>query len=175
MAEKPSNFLKRLNPIDLGAAAAVLLAAVGVIWSPKLAGNVARATGGMKSVLVTVDVKGIPSENPNALLNKIRADAKTSLVIRNQPHGSVDIKQVTAINKRVVVVLPSGVVTTAPDPNASGFSTLDARFVLRGDGQVSNAGVVLGNQALKIGSPVELDGATYRINGVVSNVQIINP
>jgi hypothetical protein len=32
--------------------------------------------------------------------------------------------------------------------------------------------VVLGNQALKIGSPIELEGALYRINGTVSDVQI---
>ncbi|WP_353079159.1 DUF4330 family protein [Synechococcus lacustris] len=34
--------------------------------------------------------------------------------------------------------------------------------------------MVLGNQALKIGSPIELEGASYRINGVVSNVEIAN-
>ena len=45
--------LQRLNPVDIGAAAAVLLAAIGVIWSPKLAGTVAKATGGIKSVLST--------------------------------------------------------------------------------------------------------------------------
>ena len=166
--------LQRLNPVDIGAAAAVLLAAIGVIWSPKLAGTVAKATGGIKSVLVTVDVKAIPAADPQGLLNKIRAEGKTSLVIRNQPHGSVTLKQATAISRRVVVVLPSGKVTTAPDPNASGFSTLDARFILQGEGQVTSGGVVLGNQALKIGSPIELEGASYRINGVVSNVEIAN-
>jgi Fe-S cluster assembly ATPase SufC len=86
----------------------------------------------------------------------------------------VNLKQATAIFRRVVVVLPSGKVTTAPDPNASGFSTLDARFILQGEGQVTSGGVVLGNQALKIGSPIELEGASYRINGVVSNVEIAN-
>ena len=35
------------NLVDLGAAAAVLLAVGGVLWSPKLSGAVARATGGM--------------------------------------------------------------------------------------------------------------------------------
>jgi hypothetical protein len=169
---KQNNFLGRINPIDLGAAAVVLVAAVGVMWSPKLAGSVSKATGGLRSVLVTVDVKGIPAADPQGLLNSIRAEAKTSLVIRNQPHGSVDLKEAKAVAKRVVVVLPTGVVTTAPDPNASGFSTLDARFVLQGEGQVSKGGVVLGNQALKIGSPVELEGINYRINGVVSNVQV---
>ena len=50
--------------VDLGAAAAVLFAAVGVIWSPKLSGAIARATGNVVPVIVTVDVRGIPVANP---------------------------------------------------------------------------------------------------------------
>jgi len=51
---------RRWSLVDAGAAVAVLLAAAGVIWSPKLSGAVARATGGLEPVTVLVDVRGVP-------------------------------------------------------------------------------------------------------------------
>jgi len=171
MAGLPSP-LRRLNPVDIGAAAAVLLAAVGVIWSPKLQGTVARATGALRPVLVTVDVRGVPAADPDGLAQAMRTEGKTSLVIRNQPHGSVTIKAVEPVERRITVVLPNGTVSSVPDPNTRGFTSFEARLQLEGMGQRSAGGVVLGNQALKIGSPVELEGALYRINGTVSNVRL---
>ncbi len=171
MAGLPA-FLRRLNPVDIGAGAAVLLAAAGVIWSPKLAGTVARATGALRPVLVTVDVRAVPAADPDGLAQAMRSEGKTSLVIRNQPHGSVTIKSVDPVERRITVVLPNGMVTSVPDPGPRGFTTFDARLQLEGMGQRSAGGVVLGNQALKIGSPVELEGALYRINGTVSNVRL---
>ncbi|MDP5122462.1 MAG: hypothetical protein NWP84_01100, partial [Cyanobium sp. MAG_04] len=44
--------------VDIGAGVAVLLAAAGVIWSPKMSGAVAQATGGLTPVTVLVDVRG---------------------------------------------------------------------------------------------------------------------
>ena len=44
--------------VDAAAAAAVVLAAVGVIWSPKLSGALAKATGALTPVTVFVDVRG---------------------------------------------------------------------------------------------------------------------
>ena len=110
--------------------------------------------------------------DPDGLAQAMRSEGKTSLVIRNQPHGSVTIKAVDPVDRRITVVLPNGTVTSVPDPTPRGFTTFDARLQLEGMGQRSAGGVVLGNQALKIGSPVELEGALYRINGTVSNVRL---
>jgi hypothetical protein len=44
--------------------------------------------------------------------------------------------------------------------------------VLQGDATVSPTGVVMAGTNLKIGSPVELEGPLYRVNGVVSGVEV---
>ncbi|MEB3177023.1 MAG: DUF4330 family protein, partial [Synechococcus sp.] len=108
MAEPQRAVPRRFSWVDAGAAAAVLVAAAGVIWSPKLSGAVARATGGVKPVLVTVDVKHVPSVNPAALLQRIRDDGRTSLVIRNQPHGSVKVDGAELLERKVVLMGPNG-------------------------------------------------------------------
>ncbi|MCS5705273.1 DUF4330 domain-containing protein [Synechococcus sp. FGCU-3] len=174
MALQPgSSPLKRpWSLVDLGAAAAVLLAAGGVIWSPKLSGTIAKATGSMVPVTVMVDVRGIPAADPAALVAGAREDGKVAIVIRNQPHGSVGIKEVLPLQRRLVAVQPNGTVVTAADPNQQIFSTLDARFVLSGQGRKTGGGVVFGNQNLKVGAPVELEGQNFRVNGTVTGLQV---
>ena len=163
---------RRLSLVDVGAGAAVVLAAAGVIWSPKLSGAVARATGGMVPVTVMVDVRGVPVANPESVIDAARRSRKVSIVIRNQPHGSVAVDQVLPLQRRLSAVLPDGKVVTAPDPNQQTFPSLDVRFVLRGEGRKGADGVVFGNQNLKIGAPVELEGSNFRVIGSVTGLQV---
>ena len=93
-------------------------------------------------------------------------------MIRNQPHGSVALKRVITLPRRLTALQPDGRVVTAADPNQAVFSTIDARFVLEGQGRKSGGGVVFGNQNLKIGAPVELEGETFRVLGVVTGLQL---
>ncbi|MBM5806654.1 MAG: DUF4330 domain-containing protein [Cyanobacteria bacterium M_surface_10_m2_179] len=163
---------RRVSLVDVGAAAAVVLAAAGVIWSPKLSGAVARATGGMVPVTLMVDVRGVPVANPDSVINAARSSGKVAIVIRNQPHGSVAVQEVLPLQRRLSAVLPDGKVVSAPDPNQQTFPSLDARFVLRGEGRKGADGVVFGNQNLKIGAPVELEGSNFRVIGSVTGLQV---
>ena len=163
---------RRFSLVDAGAAAAVLLAAAGVIWSPKLSGAVARATGGLVPVTVMVDVRGVAVANADSVINAAREAGKVAIVIRNQPHGSVAVNQVIPLQRRLSAVLPDGKVVSAPDPNQGTFPTLDARFVLQGEGRKGADGVVFGNQNLKIGAPVELEGSNFRVIGSVTGLQV---
>ncbi|CAK6689551.1 DUF4330 domain-containing protein [Synechococcus sp. CBW1107] len=163
---------RRFSLVDAGAAAAVLLAAAGVVWSPKLSGTVARATGGVVPVTVMVDVRGVPVANPASVVDAARDAGKVAIVIRNQPHGSVPVEQVIPLQRRLSAVLPDGRVVSAVDPNQDQFPSLDVRFVLKGEGRKGADGVVFGNQNLKIGAPVELEGSNFRVNGTVTGLQV---
>ena len=163
---------RRFSLVDAGAAAAVLLAAAGIVWSPKLSGTVARATGGLVPVTVMVDVRGVPVANPASVVDAARDAGKVAIVIRNQPHGSVPVEQVIPLQRRLSAVLPDGRVVSAVDPNQDQFPSLDVRFVLKGEGRKGADGVVFGNQNLKIGAPVELEGSNFRVNGTVTGLQV---
>jgi hypothetical protein len=98
---------------------------------------------------------------------------KVSLVIRNQPHGSVRVAKVLPLERRLSILTPDGKLVSAPDPNQKVFSTFDGRFLLVGQGVVADGGgIVFGNQTLKIGAPVELEGNNYRFNGTVTDLKI---
>ena len=163
---------RRFSLVDAGAAAAVVLAIGGVVWSPKLSGAVARATGGLQPVTVFVDVRNIPVAEPAGLIAGAKEQGKVAIVIRNQPHGSVAVDDVIPLQRQLAAVFADGKVVTAPDPTQKQLGNLDARFVLKGEGRKGAGGVVFGNQTLKIGAPVELEGREFRLNGSVSGLQL---
>lgn len=164
--------LRGLSALDATAGLIALLAIGGVIWSPKLTNAVAKANGSVKPVQVMVDVRRVSAANPEAVIQDALASGKTSIIIRNQPAGSVKLIRVDDINRVLVAVQPDGSVVTAADPNRATVGSLNARFVLEGDATVSKSGVVLAGTKLKVGTPVELEGALYRLNGTVSGVQV---
>ena len=168
----PAGQRRSWSLVDLGAALAVVLAAGGVIWSPKLSTSIAKATGALIPVIVSVDVRGIPVANPAALIKQARETGKVAIVIRNQPHGTVAIQRVIPLPRLLSAVQPDGRVVTAVDPNQKYLSSLDARFVLQGQGRKSGGGVVFGNQNIKIGTPVEIEGSNFRITGTVTDLNV---
>lgn len=164
-------WLPKFTSLDCVAAATALIALLGVVWSPKLNNAVARATGALEPVQVSVDVRNLAVAEPQQLIRSALAEGKTSIVIRNQPAGSVRLTSVEDLTRKLVAVQPDGSVVSATDPNRID-AVLDARFVLESKAEVNNSGVVMAGTKLKIGIPVELEGPTYRIKGTVSGVTI---
>ena len=163
---------KSVSWLDGLAAAVAAAALAGVLWSPKLSNTVARATGAVKTVQVSVDIRGLPTADKDRLIREALEHGKTSIVIRNQPAGTVKLVNIEDISSKLTTLLPNGTVVEASDPNRVLQGILEARFVLEGDATVSGSGVVMGGTKLKIGSPVELEGPRYRINGTVSGVEV---
>jgi len=106
------------------------------------------------------------------VLDAARRSGNVSIVIRNQPHGSVAVKQVIPLQRKLSAVFADGRVVSAADPNQVQFATIDARFVLQGEGRKGADGVVFGNQNLKIGAPIELEGPNFRVIGSVTGLKL---
>ena len=162
------NRLRSPSPIDAVAAVVALAALGGVIWSPKLSNAVAKATGAVKPVQVSVDVRHLVSADPEELLNAAREEAALNVVIRNQPAGRVTLVSVDDVTNPLVAVQPDGSVVVADAPSTA--LPRHARFVIEASAEIKPSGVVIGGTKLKVGVPVELEGRLYRLNGVVSGV-----
>ena len=160
--------LRSLSPIDALAGVVALAALGGVIWSPKLSNAVAKATGAVKPVQVSVDVRHLVSADPEELLNAAREEAALNIVIRNQPAGRVTLVSVDDVTNPLVAVQPDGSVVVADAPSTA--LPRHARFVIEASAEIKPSGVVIGGTKLKVGVPVELEGRLYRLNGVVSGV-----
>ena len=162
------NRLRSLSPIDAVAGVVALAALAGLVWSPKLSNAVAKATGAVKPVQVSVDVVRLYSADPEQLLNSVREEAALNIVIRNQPAGRVSLVSVDDVTNSLTAVQPDGAVVGADAPATA--LPRHARFVMEAQAEIKPSGVVIGGTKRKVGGPGELDGRLYRLKGVVSVV-----
>ena len=162
--------LRQFTVLDALAALAALMALGGAIWSPKLANGLARATGSMETVELAVDVRHLYLDQPERFFETARDEGSVSLVIRNQPAGSLQLLDVEDITRPLADVLPDGSVVETPDLTTG--RAIHARFQLQAEAETGSSGVVVAGTKLKIGSPVELEGRLYRVSGVVSGLDL---
>lgn len=161
----------KVSILDLGAACIILLVLVGIFFFPGTTGSVAQLQG-TKPIEVDVLVRGLSILDPEALLQEFQEEKKTNIIIRNQPHGQVDIKSVRQLPRTVLVPQPDGSVKALPDPRTDTYST-DMTITLGGNAQITENGAVLGNNKIKIGTPVELEGKNYDFNASVIDIRFL--
>ena len=161
----------KVSILDLGAALVILLVLVGIFVFPGT-GSVAQVGVTTKPVEVDLIVRGLNVRDPQQLFDKgFKEGGKTNIIIRNQPHGQININSVQQLQRTLLVPQPDGSVKELPDPRAKQFST-DMLLTLSGKAQVTETGPVIGNSKLKIGTPIELEGFNYNFNATVIDVRI---
>ncbi|NEO26481.1 MAG: DUF4330 domain-containing protein, partial [Kamptonema sp. SIO4C4] len=144
----------------------------GIFIIPGNSGSLAQVTS-MKPIEVDVLVRGLSVRDPDILLENFEETQQTSIIVRNQPSGSVDIKSVELIERQIIVTQPDGTVITMPDPrtSAEAFSH-DMLLTLTGQAEITPNGAVLNKSQVKIGTPIELDGQLYNFNGSIIDLRI---
>lgn len=172
MLDSKGRLFGKVSILDLGAALVILLVLVGIFFFPGTSGSVAQVGVTTKPVEVDLVVRGLNVRDPERLFNEgFRKGGKTNVIIRNQPHGQIDIKSINMLPRTMLVPQPDGSLKEIPDPRANQFST-DMLLTLGGKAQITESGPVIGNSKLKIGTPVELEGFNYNFNASVIDVRI---
>jgi len=161
----------KFSLLDIGAALVILLTIIGIFVVPGTSGKSTIAQVTKEPIEVDVIVRGLSVLNPNALINQFNTEKKTNIVIRNQPAGQVDIKNVKPLARNVLVPQPDGSVKVLPDPRTENYSQ-DMIMTLSGQAEVTDTGAVVGGQKVKIGTLIELEGDNYNFNTSVIDVRL---
>ncbi|PSO53895.1 MAG: pyruvate/2-oxoglutarate dehydrogenase complex,dihydrolipoamide dehydrogenase (E3) component [Cyanobacteria bacterium QH_8_48_120] len=161
----------KVSILDLGAALVILLAIIGIFFFPGTSGSVAQVSG-KKPIEVDIIVQGLRVSEPDALMGKFRQEKKTNIIIRNQPYGQVEIKSVQPLPNVIAVPQPNGSIETRPDPTPVSKYSTSMLLTMGGKAQITESGPVLGNNKIKIGTPIELEGFNYNFNASVVDVRI---
>lgn len=173
MLDSKGRLFGKVSILDLGAALVIMLVLVGIFFFPGTSGSVAQVGVTTKPVEVDLVVRGLNVLDPERLFNEgFRKGGKTNVIIRNQPHGQIDIKSIKMLPRTMLVPQPDGSLKEIPDPRSNQFST-DMLLTLGGKAQITESGPVIGNSKLKIGTPVELEGFNYNFNASVIDVRIL--
>lgn len=164
----------KVSIVDIGAVIVVLLVIAGVFLVPGNSGSVAQIGATTQPVEVDVMVRGLTVSDPQGLMDSMRDEGETEIIIRNQSYGRVDVTSVEELPRTVATPQPDGSLKALPDPRPELGFTLDMVVTLAGQAEIVNDGPVFGNNKVKIGNIIELEGLTYRFNTTVVGVRILD-
>lgn len=159
----------KVSVLDIGAGLIILMAVAGLLFG----NSAAQVTNTIKPIEVDVIVRGLTVRDPQALVKSLAEQKKTNIIIRNQPYGEVNVLKVENLPRTVAVPQPDGSVKPFPDPRPELQYTVDMIITLGGNAQITDDGPVLGNSKIKVGTPMELEGLTYRFSSPVVGVRIL--
>ncbi|MBE7713200.1 MAG: DUF4330 domain-containing protein [Cyanobacteria bacterium SIG26] len=99
---------------------------------------------------------------------------KTFISIRNVPYSDLDIVDVKADRKKIVLpTLNSKTVVIVVD-DVSQPDLYDIVVTLTDKAKITKDGAVVGGNKVKMGLPITLEGADYKFSGTVSDVKVVD-
>jgi hypothetical protein len=171
LLDSKGRLLGKFSLLDLGAALVILLTIIGIFVVPGTTGKSTIAQVSKQPIEVDVIVRGLSVLNPDTLIQQFNTEKKTNIVIRNQPAGEAEIRNVKPLSRNVLVPQPDGTVKVLPDPRTENYSQ-DMIMTLGGQAEVTESGAVIGGQKVKIGTLIELEGDNYNFNTSVIDVRL---
>ncbi len=162
----------KISLLDIGAIAVILAVFVAVFLVPGTGGSVAQVNLNTRPVELTVIVRGLSVFDADDFVQQMRDDGQTNIIIRNQPHGTIDIVNIERLPRTLAVPQPDGTVAALEDPRSEELYSVNLLLTLAGNARMTSSGPVLGNSKLKIGTSVELEGTLYNFNGSVIDVNL---
>ncbi len=160
----------KLNVLDLGAILVIVLTLIGLFLVPSNSGtSIAQIVAAeTKPVEVDIVVRGLTVLEPD---NLIKVGEKPNVIIRNQPRGQVTVNAVRVLVPKIPVPKLDGTVSTVPDPRLAETYSRDFVITLGANAKITSDGVILENEKVKIGTPIEIESAKYIMRGSVMSVK----
>lgn len=164
----------KVNILDLGAIAVIILVLIGIFVVPGPTGSVAQVGNSTSDdIEVSLLVRGLSVKNAPEFMKSL-PDTSAKVIVRNEPAGNLKIQSVEQLPNYVAANQPDGTVKAILDPRPIVAYSTDMILQMNGKGQMTNDGAILANQKVKIGTSLELDGQTYNFRGSVIDVKKIN-
>ena len=160
----------KVNILDLGAIAVIVLVFIGIFVVPGPTGGIAQPNNPSDDIQLSVLVRGLGVKNASEFMESLRSSS-VKIIVRNEPAGTLEIQSVTELPNYTVANQPDGTVKAVLDPRPIVAYSNDMILEMLGKGQMTDDGAILANQKIKIGSGLELDGSTYNFRGSVIDVQ----
>ena len=165
--------MKKICVIDVVIFIAIIVAlAVGVLTYKNFRQTGENQINSTNKIAFQVFLRGVTitgNENP------IKAGDKTFITIRNVPYTKLQVVDSKIETKKVSLASPAKDKTFFIADDFSQFGMYDIIVTVVDTAKITDDGAVVGGNKIKMGLPITLEGQTYKFNGVVSNIQLVQP
>lgn len=152
-------------------AGAILLLLVGLLIGFKL--NKFSKSPVKKEAEIAIQVflrNVVITSNRNPIL---KGDL-SHITIRNVPYTKLKVMDVVTMRKSVVLPVPSQGKSASMIEDVSMPFQYDMIITLVDKAKITEDGPVAGGNKIKIGVPIVLEGVDYKLNGVISAVELVD-
>lgn len=168
--EKFTEIFKKFKTVDIIIVAGVILALiVGFLTYKNFRQTAVKQIEATSKISFQVFIRGVTLTGNEIPL---KADDKTFISIRNVPYTDLDIVDVKADRKKIVLpILNSKKVMIVED--VSQANMYDITVTLKDTAKITKDGAVVGGNKIKMGLPITLEGKDYKFNGTVSDLKVM--
>lgn len=168
--EKFTEIFKKFKTVDIIIVAGVILALIiGFLTYKNFRQTAAKQIEAISKISFQVFIRGVTLTGNEIPL---KADDKTFISIRNVPYTDLDIVDVKADRKKIVLpILNSKKVMIVED--VSQANMYDITVTLKDTAKITKDGAVVGGNKIKMGLPITLEGKDYKFNGTVSDLKVM--
>ncbi len=165
-----SEIFKRFRTVDIIIVTGIILALiVGFFTYKNFRQTASQQIEAVSKISFQVFIRGVTLTGNEIPL---KAKEKTFICIRNVPYTDLDVLDVKAERKKVVLpVLNSKKVMVVED--VSQANMYDITVTLTDTAKITKDGAVVGGNKIKIGLPITLEGEDYKFNGTVSDLKVM--
>ena len=169
--EKVLEIIKKVKPVDFIIIAGIVLAIfVGFFTFTNVRQTADKRIEATSKIRFQVYVRSVTLTGSEIPMKK---DEQTFISIRNVPYSDLDIVDVKAERKKVVLpTFNNKKVVVVEDVSQS--SLYDIVVTLEDTAKITKDGAVVGGNKIKMGLPITLEGEDYKFSGIVSNLQIMS-
>lgn len=165
--------MKKIKLIDIAIIIAFILAmVVGFLTYKHFRQTAEHQLDRTSKIAFQVFLRGVTITSG---VNPIRVGDKTFISIRNVPYTALQVVDSKIDTKKVV--MPNPEVGKKPQfvvvEDFSQIFMYDIVVTVTDIAKITKDGPVVGGNKIKIGMPITLEGADYKFNGTVSNIQIL--
>ncbi len=166
------NFLKKIKFVDIIIIVFVLIAlCVGFYTYKGFRHTADKQIEATSKVVFKIYMRGVTFSGNQVPIVK---GEKTFISIRNVPYSDLEILDVKADRRKIVLQGPSTkkLVIVVEDPSQPDL--YDVVVTLTDTAKITKDGAVVGGNKIKMGLPVTLEGKDYKYTGSVSDLRIID-
>ena len=175
--EKAKNIVQKMRPMDyiIMCAIVFVMLILGFIYFGK---KVYAPTPVENEGKVSYEIffKGVTISSGNAEIPKspFEVGAETYVTIRNIPHAKLKITDVQYNRKQVMMPTGNSAKPYVLVDDKENPLTYDFLVTVEDTGKFTDDGVVSGGNKIKVGLPITLEAPLYRLNGTITNVEILS-
>ena len=104
----------------------------------------------------------------------IKVGDKTFISIRNVPYSDLDIVDVKADRRKIVLPSMNSKKVVIVVEDEAQPDLYDVVVTLTDTAKITKDGAVVGGNKIKLGLPITLEGADYKFTGSVSDIKVID-